>query len=80
MWAERLRDEPRYRAALDDLWPAAVALLEPDLRPALAARFERQIPSNTVLQGFERGEHVTDWPELWAEMTMIRRSIPGATW
>ena len=23
LWAERLRDEPRYRAAVEELWPAA---------------------------------------------------------
>jgi ring-1,2-phenylacetyl-CoA epoxidase subunit PaaC len=80
MWAGRLRDESRYREALDELWPAAVALLEPDLRPALAARFERDIPSNTLLQGLERRQHADEWPALWEEMTMVRRSIPGAAW
>jgi ring-1,2-phenylacetyl-CoA epoxidase subunit PaaC len=80
LWAERLRSDPRYREALDELWPAAVAMLASDLRPALAARFERDIPSNTVLRSVERGQHVDDWPELWQEMTMVRRSIPGAAW
>jgi ring-1,2-phenylacetyl-CoA epoxidase subunit PaaC len=80
MWAERVRGEPRYRAALDELWPAALALVEPDLRPTLAERFAREIPSNTVLQAFERGQHVDDWEPLWQEMTMVRRSIPGAAW
>jgi ring-1,2-phenylacetyl-CoA epoxidase subunit PaaC len=80
MWAERLRDEPRYRGAVDDLWPAAVALLEPELRGALAARFERDIPSNTVLQAFCRGQHADAWDLLWQEMTSVRRSIPGAAW
>jgi ring-1,2-phenylacetyl-CoA epoxidase subunit PaaC len=80
MWAERLRDEPRYRAALDELWPAAAAMLEADLRPMLAARLEREIPSNTVLQAFERGRHVADWEPLWQEMTLVRRSVPGAAW
>ena len=28
MWADRLRDEPRYREAIDELWPYAVAMLE----------------------------------------------------
>ena len=80
MWAERLADEPRYREALDELWPYAVAMLDPDLRAPLAARFGRVLPSNTVLQGFERGSHVDDWPALWEEMTSVRRSVPGATW
>jgi ring-1,2-phenylacetyl-CoA epoxidase subunit PaaC len=80
MWAERLADEPRYREAFDELWPYAVAMLDDDLRPALAARFGRVLPSNTVLQGLERGSHVEDWPALWDEMTVVRRSVAGATW
>jgi ring-1,2-phenylacetyl-CoA epoxidase subunit PaaC len=80
MWADRLRDEPRYREALEELWPYAVAMLEPDLRPDLAAHFEHVLPSNTVLQGLERGDHVAEWPALWEEMTVVRRSVPGATW
>ena len=80
MWADRLRDEPRYREALEELWPYAVATLEPDLRPDLAAHFGHVIPSNTVLQGLERGSHVDEWPALWEEMTMVRRSVAGATW
>src|SRR6476660_5617100 len=27
MWAERLRDEPRFRAAVDELWPYALGVL-----------------------------------------------------
>jgi ring-1,2-phenylacetyl-CoA epoxidase subunit PaaC len=80
MWAERLRDEPRYHDAIEELWPYAVAMLEPDLRPALAARFGRDRPSNTVLQSLGRGAHVDDWPALWDEMTSVRRSVAGATW
>jgi ring-1,2-phenylacetyl-CoA epoxidase subunit PaaC len=80
IWAEQVRAEPRYRDALDELWPAAAAMLDADLRPALASRFEREIPSNTVLRAFERGQHVDEWVELWQEMTMVRRSIAGASW
>src|SRR4029077_18014552 len=80
MWADRLRDEPRYREALDELWPHAAAMLDPDLRPELAAHFGHVVPSNPVLQGLERGRHVDDWPALWEEMTMVRRSVAGATW
>ncbi|MEX2211024.1 MAG: 1,2-phenylacetyl-CoA epoxidase subunit PaaC [Gaiellaceae bacterium] len=28
----------------------------------------------------EPGEHGAEFAELWEEMTMVRRSIPGATW
>jgi ring-1,2-phenylacetyl-CoA epoxidase subunit PaaC len=80
MWQERLRDEPRYREAVDDLWPYAVAMTDPADRERLSARFERKIPSNSLLQGLERGTHTAGWPELWEEMTEVRRSVPGASW
>jgi ring-1,2-phenylacetyl-CoA epoxidase subunit PaaC len=80
MWAHRLGNEPRFREALEELWPYAVAVLPEDLRPALAERVRLEVPSNTVLQGLERGGHTDEWPELWAEMTEVRRSVPGAAW
>jgi ring-1,2-phenylacetyl-CoA epoxidase subunit PaaC len=51
MWFDRLRDEPRFTAALDDL------------RPLLDDR-----------------EQTPELAELWEEMTMVRRSVAGATW
>jgi ring-1,2-phenylacetyl-CoA epoxidase subunit PaaC len=51
MWFDRLRDEPRFTRALDDLRPL---LDDRELTPELA--------------------------ELWEEMTMVRRSVVGATW
>ncbi len=78
MWEERLRDEPRFQAALDELWPAAVAVLPEDLRPRLAERMGRELPAG--LDGFERGTHSEEWPALWEEMTEVRRSVPGAEW
>ena len=80
MWADSLRDEPRYREAIEELWPYAVAVLEPGLRPRLAARFGLELPSDNSLLGLERGMPVDDWPALWDEMTMVRRSVAGATW
>jgi ring-1,2-phenylacetyl-CoA epoxidase subunit PaaC len=80
MWEERLRAEPQFQAALDELWPAAVAMLPEELRPRLAERFNRELPSNRLLLGYERGEHADDWPALWEEMTEVRRSVPGAAW
>jgi ring-1,2-phenylacetyl-CoA epoxidase subunit PaaC len=78
MWEERLRNEPRFRAALDELWPGAVAVLPDEDRSRLAERFERELP--THLDGHERGSHAKDWPALWEEMTEVRRSVPGAQW
>jgi ring-1,2-phenylacetyl-CoA epoxidase subunit PaaC len=76
MWAERLRDEPRFRAALDELLPYALGLLEAADRPALLAAtgLENVAP-------IERGRHDDSWPQLWEEMTMVRRSEPaGVAW
>ena len=78
MWADRLRDEPRFQAAVEELWPLAVGLLPEDQRPLLADRLER--PRNSLLQARERGGHTDELPPLWDEMTMVRRSVPGATW
>jgi ring-1,2-phenylacetyl-CoA epoxidase subunit PaaC len=81
MWNDRLRDEPRYRAAIDELWPAAVAVLEPDLRLRLAERTGLSLPSGSEPQGnVERGAPSDEFRALWEEMTMVRRSVPGATW
>jgi len=52
MWHERLKDEPRYVEALQELRP----LVD------------------------ERGERGLELEELWEEMTMVRRSVAGATW
>ena len=52
MWFDRLKDEPRFTAALEEL------------RPQLDVR----------------GEHTPELADLWEEMTMVRRSVAGATW
>jgi hypothetical protein len=75
MWHGRLRDEPRFREAVEELWPHALGLVEQELRPALARRFD--LPEVAAI---ERGAHADGWPALWEEMTMVRRSIPGAAW
>jgi ring-1,2-phenylacetyl-CoA epoxidase subunit PaaC len=52
MWHDRLKEEPRYVEALEELRP----LVD------------------------ERGARGPELPELWKEMTMVRRSVVGATW
>ena len=42
---------------------------------ALAERIGRD-----EVDAVERGDHSDELRELWNEMTMVRRSIPGATW
>jgi ring-1,2-phenylacetyl-CoA epoxidase subunit PaaC len=54
MWFDRLRDEPRFVEALEELQP--------------------------LLLSEEREEHTPAFAELWEEMTMVRRSVVGATW
>jgi ring-1,2-phenylacetyl-CoA epoxidase subunit PaaC len=80
MWAERLRGEPRFDAAIERLWPAAAALLDDERRAVLARGLDRGLPSTTEIQASRRGEHTPELAELWEEMTMVRRSVPGATW
>jgi ring-1,2-phenylacetyl-CoA epoxidase subunit PaaC len=81
MWRERLADTPQFGAAVEELWPYAVGLLQPDQREALAARVSLTLPSSSLLVGKERGTHTDELAELWDEMTMVRRSAPaGAQW
>jgi ring-1,2-phenylacetyl-CoA epoxidase subunit PaaC len=75
MWRERLRDEERFGEALEELWPYALGLVEPEQREALADRFA--LPECDPI---ERGAHDAGWPALWEEMTEVRRSVPEATW
>ncbi len=76
MWLERLRGEERYRVAADELWPYALGVLSPELRPLLAERVGRD-----EVEAVERAAPGEDFAELWHEMTMVRRSAPvGAQW
>jgi len=78
MWLERLREEPRVREALVELWPQALGILAEDLRPVLRERVAAlDLPD---AEPVERGEHSGELAELWETMTVVRRSVPGATW
>jgi ring-1,2-phenylacetyl-CoA epoxidase subunit PaaC len=79
MWHERLRDEPRFREAVEELWPYALGVLPPEQRDELAARVGLDVLSNSLLLGKERGSHTDELPELWEEMTVVRRSAPAGT-
>jgi len=80
MWAERFAGEPRFEAAVAELWPYALGVLGADLRPQLAQKLNGEIPTNNLLLEHERGEHTDELEPLWEEMTMVRRSIAGAAW
>jgi ring-1,2-phenylacetyl-CoA epoxidase subunit PaaC len=81
LWHGRLRDEPRFREAVEELWPYALGVLPAEQRAELVDRTSLTLPSNTVLLGKERGAHTDELAELWEEMTSVRRSAPaGAQW
>ena len=76
MWLERLGAEERVRGAVDELWPYALGVLDPPLRPRLAERIGRP-----EVEAVERTAPGAEFAELWDEMTMVRRSAPvGAQW
>ena len=77
LWAERLKDEPRFAAAVEQLWPYALGVVAPDQRDELARRTGL---SANLAQAHERGAHTPDLEPLWQEMTEVRRSVPGAQW
>ena len=75
LWAARLREERRFHEAVEELWPYALGVVPPELRPELARRVGLD-----VVEAKERGEHTPALVELWEEMTEVRRSAPGAEW
>jgi ring-1,2-phenylacetyl-CoA epoxidase subunit PaaC len=76
MWHERLRDEPRFQAAVEELWPYALGVLPAELRGELVSRV-----GLAEVDAIERGTHTDDLTPLWEEMTIVRRSAPtGAQW
>ena len=76
LWHERLRDEPRFRDAVEELWPFALGVLPAELRGELVARV-----GLAEVAAVERGAHADDLAALWDEMTSVRRSAPaGAQW
>jgi ring-1,2-phenylacetyl-CoA epoxidase subunit PaaC len=86
MWLDRLlgSEEGRARldAALDELWPYALGVLDEMLRPELRRRVEERLgrPMPDV-DAVPRGRHEPELRELWEEMTAVRRSAPaGAQW
>jgi ring-1,2-phenylacetyl-CoA epoxidase subunit PaaC len=76
MWHERLRDEPRFLTAAEELWPYALGTLPAELRGELVSRVGLD-----EVEPVERGTHTDELAPLWEEMTSVRRSAPaGAQW
>jgi ring-1,2-phenylacetyl-CoA epoxidase subunit PaaC len=76
MWHDRLGDEPRFRAAVEELWPYALGVLPAELRGELVSRVGLD-----EVAAIGRGTHTDELAPLWEEMTVVRRSAPaGAQW
>ena len=69
------RDEPAFRKAVDELWPYALGVLPEEQRSLLCQAVERDEG-----EAIERDGHTEGLRPLWDEMTMVRRSVPGASW
>jgi ring-1,2-phenylacetyl-CoA epoxidase subunit PaaC len=81
MWIDRLGHEPTVRAALADLWPYALGVVDESLREELAHRVEEKLGRAPEGAAVERGAHGRELDALWQEMTMVRRTAPaGAQW
>ena len=76
MWHERLRNEPRFRDAVHELWPYALGVVLPEQRTEFSARVGLD-----EVAAVERGTFDASFVALHDEMTMVRRSAPaGAQW
>jgi ring-1,2-phenylacetyl-CoA epoxidase subunit PaaC len=85
MWLDRLLASDEGRAKLDEalaeLWPYALGVLDDALRPEYVRRVtERLGRSLPDAEPVTRGRHEAELAELLEEMTMVRRSDPGAEW
>jgi len=75
LWADRLAGEPRFRAAVEELWQLALGVLPDGLRK----EYSNRVGIGEV-HAVERDGHSDELRELWEEMTSVRRSVPGARW
>jgi ring-1,2-phenylacetyl-CoA epoxidase subunit PaaC len=75
MWAERLEKDARFREAVERLWPYALGMLGDAQRGTLC-----EATGLEPVEAVGRGGHTDELAPLWEEMTMVRRSVPGATW
>lgn len=85
LWIERLRASEegtaRLREAVDELWPYALGVLDEELRPELARRVEAAVGfALPDAEPVPRSRHEPELAELLEEMTIVRRSAPGASW
>ena len=85
MWVDRLQateeGAARLREAVEELWPYALGVLDHELRPGwieqVRSRLRLALPD---IEPIPRTRRSDELPELWEEMTMVRRFAPGAAW
>jgi ring-1,2-phenylacetyl-CoA epoxidase subunit PaaC len=79
MWADRMREteetRSRFEAAVEELWPYALGVLAEAQRGRLC-----EIVGREAVEAVDRGTHTDELEPLLEEMTMVRRSVPGASW
>ena len=85
MWIDRLLASDEGRAKLEDavaeLWPYALGVLDDELRPAFVERVAAKLPFDLpAVEPVTREQHTEELRQLWDEMTVVRRSVAGATW
>ena len=87
MWVDRLAASEdgrgRLAAALAELWPYALGLLDGRERDRFRERALAKLPFFSPcphVDPVERGRHRPDFQALWEEMTMVRRLAPEAEW
>jgi ring-1,2-phenylacetyl-CoA epoxidase subunit PaaC len=94
-WTVRLGDgtgesHARMQAAVDDIWPYTHELFddEPELRPAWLSTVEPVLAEATLTRpadgwaprGGRDGRHTEELSYLLAEMQVLHRAHPGASW
>jgi ring-1,2-phenylacetyl-CoA epoxidase subunit PaaC len=80
MWVDRLAGEPRFEAAVLELWPSALGVLDEPLRSTWAAGVREQLPFELPeADPVPRGP-TEELAELWEQMTMVRRIAPAGRW
>ena len=87
MWVDRLdagEERARLRASIEELWPYALGVLDAGLRNRFRERVAARLAWFDIAgepgDAQARGAHTAELRPLWEEMTMVRRSVPGAQW
>jgi ring-1,2-phenylacetyl-CoA epoxidase subunit PaaC len=85
MWIDRLQATEeggrRLQEAIEELWPYSLGVLANSQRDIYRAKVHEKLPYVDVhAEPVERGEQEAEFASLLEEMTMVRRSVPGAAW